>query len=87
LIDQRATESFWQVVRACLIQFHRFSKAKASEKVLALRKETESPPPGLRGDLIYHEEPFYVACDIAKEQLDISEYRYKYDAILNRYWW
>jgi hypothetical protein len=53
----------------------------------------ENPPPDIDGDLIYHSEPFYVACDIAglhdpREQGTLlNSNRPKYDSILQIHGW
>lgn len=87
MIDRKAADAFWHVVKACLIQFHKFSESEADQKIVALRKRIESPPTGMSSDMFYHAEPFDVACDIAEEQLKFEKCRQDYDIILNKYQW
>lgn len=89
MIDPKAAEAFWQVVKACLAQFHGFSESEAEEATMRFRKRIESPPASLSSDIFYHAEPFDVACDVARKPLPLglSDYRHQYDLILNEHRW
>lgn len=89
MIDPKAAESFWQVVKSCLAQFHGFSESEAEQASRSFRKRIESPPTGLSSDIFYHAEPFDVACDLAENSLplDHPDYRQRYDLILNEHRW
>ena len=89
MIDSKAAESFWQVVKACLAEFHGFSESEAEEAGIGLRERIESPPASMSSDVFYHAEPFDVACDLAGNPLplDHSDYRHAYDRILNKHRW
>ena len=87
MIDRKAADAFWQLVTACLMGFHGFSESEADRESLDLRRRIESPPVGLSSDIFYHEEPFFVACDLAERDLDLSEYRHQFDAISDYYRW
>jgi hypothetical protein len=39
------------------------------------------------GEIIYHEEPFKLACELMDRQLDLTEYWEEYNAILQRHGW
>jgi hypothetical protein len=80
-------DAFWQAVEDCLIDIHGLSPSDAHRRGRDLRAEIESPPPGLSSDIFYHAEPFDVACELAGNQLDISQYRSQYDLILDRHHW
>jgi hypothetical protein len=56
---------FWNVVEDCLVEFHGLPKATAIERTTKLRKELKSMPPDEDSNLIYHEEPYFVAADLA----------------------
>jgi hypothetical protein len=83
-------DAFWEVVVDCLTRFHGFAAPLAHEAVLGLRNRVESPVLGdlpassYDGELIYHAEPFYVACDIAGRQLSLDQLADVYGAILDR---
>lgn len=64
---------FWLVVRDCLIRFHGISADEAERGIAELREKlADSKVPGAV-EMIYHDEPFYVACDIARQRLDIRD--------------
>ena len=82
---------FWSIVVECLVRLHGLD-------ALRLRREAgfcsedgvESPPPGISGELIYHDEPFYVACDIAgdhesdSKNQKMTEYWSIYETIVSQ---
>lgn len=80
-------EAFWRTVEECLVEFHQLSHAEAFRRVQDLRGRLDQPPLGLSGDLIYHDEPFDVACRIAGRTLDLASHRARYDSILAAYNW
>ncbi len=57
--------AYWGAVEDCLVHFHQLSKPMAHGKTNALRRKLASLPTDIDADIIYHDEPFYVACDIA----------------------
>lgn len=86
-LDPRAKDSFWQVVADCLMEFHLLDPGSAQAETIALRQRIEQSPLGICGDVIYHDEPFDVACDIAGKKLDLARHRHRYDLILRRHNW
>jgi hypothetical protein len=82
-------DAFWEVVADCLTRFHGFAAPLAREAALRLRDRVESPvgrdlpPSSYDGELIYHAEPFYVACDMARRQLSLDQFADVYGAILD----
>ena len=79
-IDKKA---FWEVVKECLLKFHKLDANEADERIEKLRKAIKEPPGGVDEDLFYHAEPFDVACDLAGEPLALTKtLRKKYDDIL-----
>lgn len=86
-IDPQARNEFWKIVQECLIELHNLTQFDALQRSQDLRTKIEAPPPGLSSELFYHAEPFQVACDLAASQLDLTQYRAPYDAILSRYHW
>lgn len=87
MIGSKAKDAFWDVVENCLVEFHGLSKRDAHLKRVDLRTHIESPPTEMSSEIFYHAEPFDVACDIAESPLDLSQYRSRYDQILNRHNW
>lgn len=83
--DKTAKDQFWNVVRACLIDFHDFAETDADLRCSELRRKIEAPPPGLSNDIFYHAEPFDVACDLADQKLDLSKYYPRYERLLTQH--
>ena len=92
-LDPGARNAYWEVVEDCLVEFHKRPRAKAVAETQDLRRQLEPPPKGIDGDVIYHDEPFYVACDIAglhdtKEQDRLLQsYSQKYESIKAIHHW
>ncbi len=86
-VDPRVKDAFWGVVRDCLVQIHKVPPADADQKTTDLRNRIERPPPGINPDMVYHDEPFDVACDIAGNKLDLATHRGQYDPILRAHNW
>ena len=87
MFEIQATDEFWSVVEECLQEFHHLSPDDAVEKGRALRRQIKTPPAGIIGEIIYYDEPFDVACELACRPLDLAQYRTQYDAILSRQNW
>ncbi|HEX8317571.1 hypothetical protein [Longimicrobium sp.] len=68
--------AFWAIVTDCLQAFHDFERDEAVLRVAGYRESIENPPleqlppAGYDADLIFHEEPFYLASDLAGEELN-----------------
>ena len=90
---------FWVVVSECLIEFHGLQRDEAYKKPSSLRsrlKELGQPKKmnypsdaGDPNDMVYHEEPFYLACSIAGNSLKLEEpeYKEKYQSLLGVHGW
>ena len=82
---------FWAIVRDCLTEVFGFEVSEAIKEIGLLRKRIESPPQGISGEMIYHDEPFYVACDIAghhdpsSKNEKMEKFRAKYDSIIGNH--
>ncbi|HEY0021374.1 MAG TPA: hypothetical protein VGB24_00630 [Longimicrobium sp.] len=80
--------AFWAIVTDCLQAFHNFERDEAVLRVAGYRESIENPPleqlppAGYDADLIFHEEPFYLASDLAGEELELAEYRNEYERIV-----
>lgn len=90
---QQLAPLFWAAVEDCLVQFHQFSKGMAADKVTDFRRRLDNisipstdarageRDPGL-ADMIYHAEPWYLACNLAGEDLPLEPNRTTYQEIL-----
>jgi hypothetical protein len=75
-------KAYWQVVETCLIRFHHFEPKEAVKAATGFRKglyEAMSNPL-----LLYHEEAFYTACDIADHDLEPDDFGSEYEEILTQ---
>jgi hypothetical protein len=93
LIDPSTKDRFWLVVEDCLIQFHQVDVLGAIQRARSARQTAESTPADIVGDLIYHAEPFYIACDIAgiddipEQERLLVKYQSPYESILKKHGW
>lgn len=82
---EQLKNGFWQAVVDCLEQFHGFSCTEARARTFDLRSAIEGgPQSGFEPDLIYHNEPFHLACDLASHELDLTLHMANYQRILAR---
>jgi len=82
MVTQANKETYWTIVRDCLVRFHGFSNTDASQQVASLRPRIEAT---LSSDIYYHNEPFVVACNIAGKDLDINDFDAVYEEMLDKY--
>lgn len=75
------TQKFWNVVVDCLVKFHNWKTEQSKTEVHKYQEQLKS------NILIYHEEPFSIACEIADKKLDIATYTSRYEQILKRRKW
>jgi hypothetical protein len=80
VISEDVKAHFWAVVRKCLVEFHGKSPIASRAKVLQFRGKVEAYPKEAM-DLFYHNEPFDIACRIAKHRLRIEEHVQRYTEI------
>ena len=71
---------YWEIVRQCLVEFHHYNYPKASTEVASFKDDVSSTMKNPY--LVFHEEPFYLACNLSSKQLPLSEYRDKYESVL-----
>jgi hypothetical protein len=81
--------AFWITVEDCLISFHKHSRQTAAEQVDGYRRRLLQSANSIgqdqwMEDLIYHSEPWQLACDLANNNLDRDYYRAEYAQILTR---
>lgn len=82
---------FWDVVVECLVEFHKLDCEEAYQKTIQLRKrlsESDRLEDGVYpSEIVYHEEPFQLACDLMANKLNAEEHWETYIAILGRHGW
>jgi hypothetical protein len=85
MIPRDEIKAFWEVTRDCLIRFHGLASADAEARVATLRADLDAVE--LPGDpMIYHDEPFNVACNLVGRELNRFEpwVAEEYDRMLDR---
>jgi hypothetical protein len=84
VIDQ-LKNAFWEAVVDCLEQFHAVPRIEAKARVFDLRSDIESGPyRTFEPDIIYHDEPLYVAARLAGCHPEFTENLPAYRAIRER---
>jgi hypothetical protein len=93
LIDPAAKDAFWMVVEDCLVRLHRIDTLGAIHKARVYRRAAEANPHGALGDVVYHAEPFFVACEIAgmddlhEQEAFLTKHRSAYESFLKIQCW
>lgn len=75
-------KKYWVQVKKCLIQFHSLSTKEARNHIKEYQKQfpIHSNDPSI--DLIYHFEPFRLACKITGNRLSVKDFVEEYSNIL-----
>ena len=93
MVGTTLTAGFWGAVEDCLIEFHHIPRNDAAQKVTDLwrrlanitsTKSSSSECQPAFDDMIYHEEPWYLACNLANEEIPLEPYREAYEQILKQ---
>jgi hypothetical protein len=83
MVSSECSNEYWFVVEKCLVKFHHISLPTARKKIQNLKKRLAEGKTS--NDLIYHVEPFELACDIGKQDLCLDEYWSEYEKVLESY--
>jgi len=80
---------FWSAIEDFLVQFHNFERSLAAETATTCLRQLPTPAGehfgGLCADhMIYHAEPWYIACNLAQQDLSLSQYQREYRNVLRR---
>lgn len=67
-LPRRAKKVYWQMVAACLVELYQMPPLEAHRRIRDLRESLATAvlpdwPSG--AELFYHQEPLYVACQLA----------------------
>jgi len=87
MVQAGIASNFWAAVEDCLVTFHHCERKAAAEKVTGLWRRLPKGPsaeceePSLE-DMIYHSEPWYIACNLAQEELSLTHHQAAYESIL-----
>ncbi|HEY3454496.1 MAG TPA: hypothetical protein VGK64_07815 [Bryobacteraceae bacterium] len=89
MVQASTASHFWATVEDCLVNFHHFERDKAAERVTTLWRQLPKGPeakcdePSFE-DMIYHAEPWYIACNLAENDLPLTQYQSEYRNILRQ---
>jgi hypothetical protein len=79
--ENRAEDPYWEAVERCLIEFHKLEPRLARKRLAdfrtAIAHEKLNNP-----EIVFHNEPFYLACDLTGTHLEISDNQDRYAKIL-----
>lgn len=80
--DIALRKRYWERVRECLVRFHDLSSSKAKGLVAGYTKKfpLKSQDPAV--ELIYHYEPFRLACEISGRSLRVRDFSKQYRELL-----
>jgi hypothetical protein len=88
VISESFKDIYWTRVAACLVTFFGWPPEEVRQRVTESRVQLDAEPDEEVEALAYHDEPFYVARDLAgcdhRIDLDNPERATMYDAILDR---
>lgn len=76
VISAEYQEHFWRVVRTCLQEFHQASPAVLDRSDRLRQKIDEAPIEEI--ELFFHGEPFDIACNLARRQLNVNDVLERY---------
>ena len=87
MVQAGLASNFWTAVEDCLLTFHDFERDAAADTVTGLRRRLPKGPTvkceklSLE-DMIYHSEPWYIACNLAQQELSLTQFQESYESIL-----
>lgn len=85
MVMEQLKNAWWEAVIDSMEAFHGVPRSEAKVRAFDLRSDIEAlPDPSFEPDIIYHDEPFYVASRLAGRELDVGEHRPAYRRILER---
>ena len=89
MVEARAASAFWAAVEDCLVGFHGMQRETAAEMVTSFwRRLPQGPVENSNGssfaDMIYHSEPWYIACNLADRELPLRAHQAGYNEILKQ---
>jgi hypothetical protein len=78
--------SYWRLVCDCLVAFHQFTEGKALDTIQAFRVKLFALNDQGASELIYHQEPFYLAAQLASGEArePTKKEAAQYDEMLKR---
>lgn len=85
-MNQQVRDAYWALVRECLTRFHGLSKAEARRRVTDLIHDMEHAPEGIDTDVVFTNEAFDLASDLAGRELELGPRLDEYLAMMARHY-
>lgn len=87
MVSAAVAPHFWAAVEDCLVTFHQLKRCDAADKVTSLWRRLpaalDDSNPAF-SDMIYHAEPWQIACNLAGSDLPVAGHQPEYQALLLR---
>ena len=93
MVRARLAAKYWAAVEDCLVKFHCLQRCDAASTVMSFQKrladiplfQADSGPMTTDfDDMIYHAEPWYIACNLADKEIPLEQHWSAYEDILRR---
>ena len=86
MVSAAIAPHFWAAVEDCLVTFHHLPRCQAAEKVTGLwrRLPAEIGDDVTFAEMIYHADPWQIACNLAEQDLPVTSNRCAYQMLLAR---
>lgn len=82
VVSKDEQDLFWCKVQQCIQWFHPGHLEKSLHSIIKLYRQVEKMDDEQKLHF-YHSEPFYVACNITNNHIDIGNYLEEYLEIMN----
>jgi hypothetical protein len=76
--------AYWALVRECMVRFHGLTERQAKRRVAAFIRHLEQAPPDLNMDIVFNNEAFDLASDLAERELDRRLFWDEYMEMMDR---
>jgi hypothetical protein len=83
-LTQPRRDAYWAIVKECLIRFYDLDQREADARVAALHQDMENAPADIDTDVVYTNEAFHLAGELAGREMDIRPYWDEYVAVMDR---
>jgi hypothetical protein len=76
--------AYWALVRECMVRFHGLTERQAARRVAAFIRHLEQAPPEMNMDIVFNNEAFDLASDLAERELDRRLFWDEYMEMMDR---
>ncbi len=76
--------AYWALVRECMVRFHGLTERQAARRVAVFIRHLEQAPPDLNMDIVFNNEAFDLASELAERELDRRLFWDEYMEMMDR---